>query len=616
MKKITLLFSIFAFISITSVAQVIYTEDFESLNVGEGIALQVPEWWKTWSDNPGGADDADISENYSVSGTKSLMVLSDQDVVMTTGHLTEGRYKMSFEMFVAEGEKAYLSAMQLFDPENENYGWGVSLRFDNGLVEVDYGAGTEPISIFVYDSDTWLEFTYIIDLDGDFVDIIINEELRYSRVWSEVDWSYSLEGFMFYGWPPAEYYIDDIVFEQLPSVDPPQNLSLQLQNINDVLVSWDAPESGTPDSYYVYRNGVFVEEVVETTSFTDLNLYPNEYGYYVTANYGTEHGFSIPTETETIIIEGGVPRQLAVLEIFTGTECHDAGWIATSLSLLHNQNLDVTVLNYFSDENYQIENMSCRMDYYTPFFDSNQSGDLMCPSSIVDGRTGMEGYTGSPATQSNFWSSNISKTLEINTLYAIEKTIEQTSTSSYTFAMDVEIEKLFDFYSGDFNVYMALTESDIEESYQGITTINNMVRLLDSQTIDFSGEESVNVTFNFTVSNEYSMPNINLIVFLQHVETAEIVEASTALLSEYANIENNALIDYSVYPNPAAGTVYVKSPNIQSIYVKNLEGKTILYKNNINSDTSSFDLSKQAKGIYILKIVTENGVAIDKLILK
>ncbi len=616
MKKFTFFISIFAFLAISSKAQVIYSEDFESLNVGEGIALQVPEWWKTWNDSPGSAEDADISENYAVSGTKSLMVLTAQDVVMTTENLTEGRYKMSFEMYIAENRVAYLSAMQLFDPGNPIYGWGISIRFNNGSGEIKHGTTMYDAASFSFEHDTWFSFTYFIDLDADIVNIISNDELIYTGHWSVYPDSYSLQGFMFFGWDPGEYYIDDIVFEQVPAVNPPQNLSLELQNQNDILVSWDAPVAGNPDSYYVFRNGTFVEEVIGTTSFTDYNIYPAEYEYYIAAYYGADNGFSAPSETESILIEGGTQRQLIVLEVFTGMECDNSGWIAMSLNLLNNLNLDVAVLNYFSDEDYQIENMTSRMDYYTPFFDSDGSGHLTCPSSIVDGRVGMEGYTGTLATQRNFWSSNINEFLDIKTLYNLNNTIDLLSANPYTFSANVEIEEIFEFYTGDFYVYMALTESNIDEEWQGASGINYLVRMLDFENINFENEKSNSVNFEFDLAPDYDINNMDLVIFLQHAESATIVESFKTSLSDIAKIEKKKLFNYSVYPNPTTGHIFIKSQNIQNISVINIEGKTIIQKDNLNTESVSLDLSKYEKGIYIIKIVTENGVAIDKLILK
>jgi len=67
-------------------------------------------------------------------------------------------------------------------------------------------------------------------------------------------------------------------------LSPPQNLTYII-NGSSVLLNWIAPASGTPDSYFVYRNGQLLEETINT-SFNDESVtLDNIYEYFVTAVY-------------------------------------------------------------------------------------------------------------------------------------------------------------------------------------------------------------------------------------------------------------------------------------------------------------------------------------------
>ena len=51
MKKLLLLAAMSLFFALGLInAQEIYSENFDALNTGEGIALQVPDNWTTWTD--------------------------------------------------------------------------------------------------------------------------------------------------------------------------------------------------------------------------------------------------------------------------------------------------------------------------------------------------------------------------------------------------------------------------------------------------------------------------------------------------------------------------------------------------------------------------------------
>ena len=81
-------------------------------------------------------------------------------------------------------------------------------------------------------------------------------------------------------------------------------------------------------------------------------------------------------------------------------------------------------------------------------------------------------------------------------------------------------------------------------------------------------------------------------------------------------IDNEDLI--SIYPNPTSQEVNIQNPEnslIKEISIIDISGKTLL-SNKIysNAGLQKIDISNQKKGIYIVRIVTENGVVNRKLI--
>jgi hypothetical protein len=66
-------------------------------------------------------------------------------------------------------------------------------------------------------------------------------------------------------------------------------------------------------------------------------------------------------------------------------------------------------------------------------------------------------------------------------------------------------------------------------------------------------------------------------------------------------IENSALSDVTIYPNPSNGQYTLKGNNINSIVVYNLIGEKV-FQSAINSTTSEIDLSNMPNGVYFIKI--------------
>ena len=107
------------------------------------------------------------------------------------------------------------------------------------------------------------------------------------------------------------------------------------------------------------------------------------------------------------------------------------------------------------------------------------------------------------------------------------------------------------------------------------------------------------IKFQVTGSGTYLNPSTG--IFIQSPITVGIEE----------NIVNSTLI---IYPNPTTGIVFVKADNIQKIEITNINGQII--KTIKNMTTNSFDISNQSKGIYFIKVITNEGISIGKLILK
>jgi len=70
----------------------------------------------------------------------------------------------------------------------------------------------------------------------------------------------------------------------------------------------------------------------------------------------------------------------------------------------------------------------------------------------------------------------------------------------------------------------------------------------------------------------------------------------------------------TIYPNPSNGILNVKGKfNIKSTQLFDVQGR-LLQSNIVNDTTAVIDLSSQSKGIYFVKVITDNGIKVEKLV--
>ncbi len=158
-----------------------------------------------------------------------------------------------------------------------------------------------------------------------------------------------------------------------------------------------------------------------------------------------------------------------------------------------------------------------------------------------------------------------------------------------------------DAYSVTFNVTgelepeITLTGYGTQTATGGTTIFNDVTETPDpgiSYTVELAGYQTIN---NFVIVDENETVNIDL---------------TPTNISE---IENTI----SIYPNPSNGTFYIKNPqgfeNLVGLVITDITGKTI-YKSKFVIPNSQFVINK--KGIYFIKIQTENNIYTEKIIIQ
>jgi hypothetical protein len=210
----------FILIGFASLAQtqVVYEDDFEGYDVGDYIAVENPTWWETWSNNPGSAEDALITDVQANSGANSFEVVGSTDLILKLGDKTTGLWEVSWNMYVPAGLAGYYNFQHFEAPGVE---WAVEVYF-NADATAQLNANGENIP-FTYTQDSWMQVVNMIDLDKDSAQVWIDGVMIHQWQWSTQAsggaGANQLGGVDFFagaqGSDVPDYFIDDVYVAQI-----------------------------------------------------------------------------------------------------------------------------------------------------------------------------------------------------------------------------------------------------------------------------------------------------------------------------------------------------------------------------------------------------------------
>lgn len=172
MKRILSFFVIAVLLNFSGYAQTtLFSDDFESFTLGDYVAQSdASGYWTTWTNSPGGSEDAVISSdfNHTASGANSMLVSGANDMILKLGNKTSGTYEINFYYYLETGFGGYFNFQKYEAPGNE-FAVEVYFHEDGTGRVVQNGDHT-----FTYPKDTWFLITTIIDLDNDLATMSIN----------------------------------------------------------------------------------------------------------------------------------------------------------------------------------------------------------------------------------------------------------------------------------------------------------------------------------------------------------------------------------------------------------------------------------------------------------
>lgn len=160
-----------------------FFDNFETYTVGQQLACQNPVDWTTWSLSPcNTTEDPLISSAFAYSGTKSVVIVQNNDLVKRLGADTTGVYSMTFRFYIPRTKAGYFNTLAVFTPPS-TFNWAMEVYFDstgNGRLF----AGSATPFPFTFTRDAWQLARVVVDLTRDSAKFYINATLVRTWRWT------------------------------------------------------------------------------------------------------------------------------------------------------------------------------------------------------------------------------------------------------------------------------------------------------------------------------------------------------------------------------------------------------------------------------------------------
>jgi len=253
-------------VTLQSNDEVMISDPFEEYTVGNKIAAEAiaagHEWWTTWSNAPGGAEDGVVAD---FDGTQCGHLTYGNDLVLLLGDEENGNYDLEFDILVPEGKNGYFNILHHFAGSNSTWAMQCYLHLTNdgqnstaapGHGTVHAGSNATADVACVYDA--WMHFRLNVDTDTDVARYYYTAPGQEEVLVCEWQWSLDSFGESTVGrtlgamdfFPPlnsatSEYYLDNFSFKKIGGESAPEvhitpeavTENLALNNMDNVTVT-------------------------------------------------------------------------------------------------------------------------------------------------------------------------------------------------------------------------------------------------------------------------------------------------------------------------------------------------------------------------------------------
>ena len=329
-----------------------FIDDFELYIPGQQLACQNSVDWTTWDSIPCDPNqDPVISTEHRATGTKSVKIVVNNDLVKPVNTSILYSYYINFWIYIPSGKSGYFNTLAVFDGINSN--WAMECFFHTGGWGSIYGGSPYPI-YFNWVENDWQFVELKVDLFSDSAKFYFDGNLIHSWQWTMGanggGSPLSIEANDFYGYESNnEMYIDNYVFMCIPltlvPLNAPSNLNAEeIFESHQIQLTWedtnpyeyasnvlrkDGPPSGQGNFISIgtvpANTTVYIDSTVSVDStYTYAVFAYNELGFSDTSNHAT---ILVAVPVELVSFTSNITNgNKVILSWATATETNNRGF--------------------------------------------------------------------------------------------------------------------------------------------------------------------------------------------------------------------------------------------------------------------------------------------------
>lgn len=201
--------------------------------------------------------------------------------------------------------------------------------------------------------------------------------------------------------------------------------------------------------------------------------------------------------------------------------------------------------------------------------------------------------------------------------------INNSGQSNYTFydnltpiALNIDDTYTLEFrlaatFSGDVAAAWIDFDGDTNFKDDELITMSDYVNNVSEGTFTVPANAILNSPVRMRVSNIYNSSINPCGNAFGEVEDYLVTFSSTLSVDEFNQTEDTI----TLFPNPTNGEVSINSGStITKLEVFDISGRTVIKQNNLNIQSTKFDITHLNPAIYLVKVHTENSFVLKKVI--
>ena len=567
---------------------VVFSDNFDSYTAGQKLCSQNNTDWTTWSNAPGGSEDAVISTEQASSGSNSLKITGTNDIIYRFSNQTSGVFDIEFKYYVpSSGNGAYFNVQHYYNP-------GVEWAFESFL----YNSGTGYIKVngantnFSFPSNAWFPIKIHVDLDNNSASLTVNNTdvltWTFSNTADNASGICQLGSVNFYAGAPdnasGTYYVDDYVFSEISAANdgsfvfsPEGDINLNVApNATQTYTLNLSNPGGTPVNYRI----VPVYNVAAGTALGETSL--------------TRAG-----EVGSGILFGTTFAAAAI------------GYTATDLI---NMNLIGKSLNRID---VYIENTDLMLNPKIQIYDMN--------GILVDG-------PGEVVYEQSFTPIEGLNSVTLNTPYLLDgrdlwfgfyfEQTEATAAAETRPTIGCDAATSPDPYGNwcktsvawnHLNTNSELTYNWIITGYVDGTPIIPWMSVAPATqgTIAANGSAQANITFT---ADDLGTTRTGKLYLYSNDLNNEVNILNVAIVAT-DGVEENEAIRISIFPNPATDVLNIASESINRVEVFNMAGQRV-WVGDYSESEITIATGNWAPGTYMVKVTANGNAKVEKIIVR